>query len=159
MTRSGLRRSADVILVMAIAGAIGYVAMLGMRVADADRGHGFQFWFTVDRMLSGSMFALSMLCVVVMAHAAVRTLTTGQRPTRLVWAVMVVALCGSLTSRIHSYFRWDLETAIPLAILDATVIVMVFLLARLVILRASSSRETGDGLSGGHAADDPQRTP
>ena len=112
---------------------MGYIAMVWMWVTDWWR-HDSLLWPIVG-MLVDWMFAARMLCIAVMAHAAVRALTTGHRPTRLVRAALVIALCGSLITPIHRYFRWDLETPIPAAVLNATAIVLVFLLARLVILR------------------------
>ena len=155
MTPSGLRRSADVILVVAAAGVIVYIAMVEIRAA-ADWRPGLLLWPMMDRMLGGWMFAVRMLCIVVMAHAAIRALTTGQRPTRLVWAALVIALCGSLITPIYGYFSWDLETPIPATVLNAATIVLVFLLARLVIPRAGSGRKTGDGLRGEEAATTPR---
>ena len=140
-----IKRSANVLLVLAIVAAVGYSAALWIRAAwhsDAP------LWALVsDYMLGGWMFALRMLCIAVMAHAAVQALTAGRRFTRLVWAALVVAVCSSLTGRLHFYLRYgesvdgvDGERLLLAAVLETAVIGMVFLLARFAILRAGSGR-------------------
>ena len=137
MTRSGLRRSADIILVMAVTGAIAYVAV----VWTVGNWGDTSLWdMATHALLPYWMGALTRVCIVVMAYAAVRSLTgtEGARMGRVVWAALIVALCSSLTSRMHSYFRWGFETAIPAVVLEAALIGMVFLLAQFAIRRASS---------------------
>ncbi|MDE2838666.1 MAG: hypothetical protein OXL97_14360 [Chloroflexota bacterium] len=134
--------SAHLLLAIAIVAAVGYSAGLWMRAAWH---YDVSLWALVsDYMLGSWMFALRMLCIAVMAHAAVRALTAGQRSTRLVWAALVVAVCGSLTGHLHFYFRYDEgtdgERLLLAAVLENAVIGMVFLLARFAILRAGSGR-------------------
>ena len=135
-------RSANVLLAIAIVAAVGYSTAIWIR---AGWHHDVSLWALVsDYMLSGWMFALRMLCIAVMAHAAVRALTTGQRSTRLVWATLVVAVCSSLTGRLHFYFRYgeatDGEWLLLSAVLEVAVIGMVFLLAQVAMLRAGTGR-------------------
>jgi len=135
-------RGANVLLAIAIVAAVGYSAALWIRAAwhsDAP------LWALVsDYMLGGWMFALRMLCIAVMAHAAVRALTTGQRSARLVWAALVVGVCSSLTGRLHFYFRYseitDREWLLLSVVLEVAVIGMVFMLAQFAFLRAGSGR-------------------
>ena len=134
--------SANVLLAIAIVAAVGYSAAIWVR---AGWHHDVSLWALVsDYMLGGWMFALRMLCIAVMAHSAVRALTAGQRSMRLVWAALVVAVCSSLTGRLHFYFRYSETTddgwLLLSAVLEAAVIGMVFLLAQFTILRAGSGR-------------------
>lgn len=137
-----INRSANVLLVLAIVAAVGYSAALWI---GAGWVYDVPLWDLVsDYMLGGWMFALRMLGVAVMAHAAVRALTAGHRPMRLVWAALVVAVCSSLTGRLHFYLRYgegiDGERLLLAAVLETAVTGMVFLLARFAMLRAASGR-------------------
>lgn len=137
-----MTRSANVLLAIAIVAAVSYSAVVWIR---ADWHQDIPFWARVsDYMLGWWMFALRMLCIAVMAHAAVRALTTGRRATRLVWAALVVAISSSLTGRLHFYIRYgeitDGEWLLLSVVLETAVIGMVFLLAQFAFIRAGPGR-------------------
>ncbi len=138
MADSGLRRGAGVILALAVSGAIGYVAVVW---TTGNWGGVSPFDMVTDALLPYWTGALTRVCVVVMAYAAVRSLAGDGRMGRLVWASLIVAVCSSLTSRTLSYFRWESETAVPSAVLEIGMVVMVFLLAQLVIHRVHLGRD------------------
>ena len=138
-----MTRSANVLLAIGIVAAVSYSAVVWIR---ADWHQDIPFWARVsDYMLGWWMFALRMLCIAVMAHAAVRALTTGRRAMRLVWAALVVAVSSSLTGRLHFYVRYgeitDGEWRLLLSVvLETAVIGMVFLLAQFAFIRAGPAR-------------------
>ena len=137
-----MTRSANILLAIAIVAAVSYSLVIWIR---ADWHHDVPFWARVsDYMLGWWMFALMMLCIAVMAHAAIRALTTGRRSTRLVWAAFVVAVCSSLTGRLHFYFRYgeitDGERLLLSVVIETAVIGMVFLLAQFAFIRAGPGR-------------------
>ena len=131
------RRVADIALAVAVVAAVVYVPMVWTTGEWRDTPFWAMMW---RRMLPPVLTALQMVGVAVMAHAAVRALTTGGGSMRLVWVAFAVAAGSMITSRLQFYFLYgdlaDLDWIFPVAVLDIAMAVAVFMLARLVILRA-----------------------
>ena len=127
------RTVADITLAVAVVAAVVYVPM----VWETGNWEGTSFWGMVwHRVLPPVLVALQMVSVAFMAHAAVRALTTGKGSMRLLWVAFAVAVGGIIIGRLHFYSLTDLDWIFPIAVLNIAMVVAVFLLARLVILRA-----------------------